>query len=44
MADWNWMPFGVLGLVGAMMCSVDGGGDRPTRRGNFRGGYGAAYS
>jgi len=29
------MPFGVMGRVGYKMCSVGGGADRPTERGNF---------
>ena len=32
MADWIWMPFGVVSGVGRGMCVLDGGGDRQRRR------------
>jgi len=37
MADWIWMPFG---LLGPRMRQMVGIGDCPTSRGNFRGVYG----
>jgi len=32
MADWVWMPFGVVGQLGPRMRHSDGIGDCPTRR------------
>jgi len=43
MADWIWMPFGVVSAVGWGMGVLDGGGDRRMRRGSFRGKCGASH-
>jgi len=37
------MLFELMGRMGPGICSVDGGDDRPTVRGNLGGGYGVAH-
>jgi len=39
MADWIWMPFGVVSGIGVL----DGGGDRQRKRGSFGGNCGASH-
>jgi len=42
-AYWIWMLFGVVSWVGRRMGVLDGGGDCPRGRDNFRGEFGASH-
>ena len=43
MADWIWMPFGVVSGVSRGIGVLDGSGDRRRGRGSFGGKYGASH-
>ena len=43
MADWIWMPFGMVSGVGRRMVVLDGGGEHQRRRGSFGGKCGVPF-